>query len=63
MSIAQLHYDESVFPDSHRWIPERWLNSNGELDQGLDKYLFEFYAGESLVFGDAFGMVGVVSCD
>jgi cytochrome P450 len=51
MSVAQLHHDESVFPDSHKWIPERWLNSNGELNQGLDKYLLSFTRGSRQCLG------------
>ncbi|OBT77934.1 hypothetical protein VF21_04356 [Pseudogymnoascus sp. 05NY08] len=51
MSVAQLHHDESIFPDSHQWIPERWLNSNGELNQGLDKYLLSFTRGSRQCLG------------
>ncbi|KFZ04126.1 hypothetical protein V502_10388, partial [Pseudogymnoascus sp. VKM F-4520 (FW-2644)] len=36
MSIAQLHHDETLFPDSHKWIPERWLDADGELSSELD---------------------------
>lgn len=51
MSIAQLHHDETVFPDSHAWIPERWLDANGELSLELDKYLFSFTRGSRQCLG------------
>lgn len=51
MSIAQLHHDETVFPDSHKWIPERWLDVDGELSSGLDKYLLSFTRGSRQCLG------------
>lgn len=51
MSIAQLHHDETNFPNSHEWIPERWLNENGNLDPKLDKYLLSFTRGSRQCLG------------
>ncbi|OBT64897.1 hypothetical protein VE03_06450 [Pseudogymnoascus sp. 23342-1-I1] len=51
MSIAQLHHDEFIFPDSHAWIPERWLYANGTLNSGLDKYLLSFTRGSRQCLG------------
>ncbi|KFY05415.1 hypothetical protein O988_00004 [Pseudogymnoascus sp. VKM F-3808] len=51
MSIAQLHHDESIFPDSHEWIPERWLDAEGELNGELDKYLLSFTRGSRQCLG------------
>ncbi|KAL5346712.1 hypothetical protein ACLOAV_008419 [Pseudogymnoascus australis] len=51
MSIAQLHHDETNFPNSHEWIPERWLNEKGDLDHKLDKYLLSFTRGSRQCLG------------
>ncbi|KFY69637.1 hypothetical protein V496_00043 [Pseudogymnoascus sp. VKM F-4515 (FW-2607)] len=51
MSIAQLHHDETNFPNSHEWIPERWLNEKGDLDPKLDKYLLSFTRGSRQCLG------------
>lgn len=51
MSIAQLHHDETNFPNSHEWIPERWLNEKGYLDPKLDKYLLSFTRGSRRCLG------------
>jgi hypothetical protein len=51
MSIAQLHHDETNFPNSHEWIPERWINDEGELDTKLDKYLLSFTRGSRQCLG------------
>lgn len=32
MSSAVIHHDERIFPDSHTFIPERWIE-NPRLDQ------------------------------
>lgn len=30
MSTAITHHDETIFPDSHRFHPERWLDDEGK---------------------------------
>lgn len=35
MSTAITHHDENLFPDSHRFLPERWIDSQNRPDRGL----------------------------
>jgi cytochrome P450 len=45
MSTAITHHDEAIFPDSHRFYPERWLDGKGELNKGLERGLMAFSRG------------------
>jgi len=40
MSILHLHHDETLFPDSYSFIPERWIEN-----PRLDKHLYSFGKG------------------
>lgn len=40
MSTLLLHHNEAVFPDSHSFLPERWLNDDGSRRKDLDRFLF-----------------------
>ena len=42
MSIRDIHFDESIFPDAHKFKPERWLGDEG---RALEKYLVPFGKG------------------
>ncbi|CAD6587386.1 MAG: hypothetical protein ASARMPREDX12_002831 [Alectoria sarmentosa] len=42
MSIRDVHFDESIFPDAHRFKPERWL---GDEKRDLEKFLIPFSKG------------------
>lgn len=53
MSNVQLHHDETIFPNSHEFIPERWLNEDGTLNIQLDKYLHSFQHGSRQCLGMA----------
>ncbi len=46
MSSALIHHDESVFPDSKKFLPERWIGH-----PHLDKYLLSFSKGTRLCIG------------
>ncbi|KAJ8128196.1 hypothetical protein O1611_g5439 [Lasiodiplodia mahajangana] len=48
MTSVQLHHNEENFPDSKKFIPERWLQSNGKR---LDKYLVSFCKGSRACVG------------
>lgn len=43
-----IHRDESIFPNSQKFSPERWLDGKGP---GLEKYLVSFCAGSRKCFG------------
>lgn len=51
MSVPFTHHDESVFPDSYAFVPERWLDSNGALGgktpdgRPLERFLMTFGKG------------------
>ena len=51
MSNAQLHHDESIFPNSHEWTPERWLKEDGKLNLAMDKHLYSFTRGSRQCLG------------
>lgn len=40
MTAYFVHHDESIFPNSHKYIPERWLEN-----PRLDKYMVSFTKG------------------
>ncbi|OTA87481.1 hypothetical protein M434DRAFT_375491 [Hypoxylon sp. CO27-5] len=45
MSSAITHHDESVFPDSHSFFPERWLDEKNQHRKELDHALLAFSKG------------------
>ncbi|KAL8730480.1 MAG: hypothetical protein Q9166_004044 [cf. Caloplaca sp. 2 TL-2023] len=45
MSAGITHHDESVFPDSHAFVPERWLDEKGQHRKQLDRALLAFSKG------------------
>jgi cytochrome P450 len=45
MSAVITHHDEEVYPDSHSFIPERWLDENNQHRKELDKALLAFSKG------------------
>lgn len=51
MSSAITHHDESIFPDSHSFIPERWLDDNLQRKKGPEKYLLSFSKGSRACLG------------
>lgn len=45
MSSVITHHDESIYPDSHSFIPERWLDENNQHRKELDRALLAFSKG------------------
>ena len=45
MSSVITHHDESVFPDSHSFLPERWLDEKNQHRKQLDRALLAFSKG------------------
>ncbi|KAI0868440.1 benzoate 4-monooxygenase cytochrome p450 [Hypoxylon argillaceum] len=45
MSSVITHHDESVYPESHSFIPERWLDENNQHRKELDGPLLAFSKG------------------
>lgn len=52
MSAAIMHHDESIFPDSHAFLPERWLEADGVTRRrDLDKGFMAFGKGSRACVG------------
>lgn len=51
MSAAISHHDESIFPDSHTFIPERWLDENNEPRKEVHNGLISFSKGSRACLG------------
>ena len=46
MDTWDVHHDESIFPDSHRFIPDRWLgNAKAPDGRSLSSYMVSFGKG------------------
>ena len=45
MSSVITHHDETVFPDSHSFLPERWLDERNQHKKELDRALLAFSKG------------------
>lgn len=52
MTIVNVHHDENIFPDSHSFIPERWLgNPKAPNGSALDRYFVGFGKGTRSCLG------------
>ena len=51
MSSAITHHDESVFPDSHSFLPERWLDEKNQHKKELGRCLLSFSKGSRACIG------------
>lgn len=51
MSSSISHHDESVWPDSYSFIPERWLDDNMERKKELERCMLSFSKGSRACLG------------
>ncbi|OLN82371.1 Trichodiene oxygenase 6 [Colletotrichum chlorophyti] len=51
MSAAITHHDESVFPDSYQFIPERWLDENNQRRKDVERGMLAFSKGSRSCLG------------
>ncbi|XXG98627.1 hypothetical protein Hte_004952 [Hypoxylon texense] len=51
MSNVMVHHDESLFLDSHSFVPERWIDDNMQRNRGLERYLLSFSKGSRMCPG------------
>ncbi|KAJ0159761.1 Trichodiene oxygenase [Colletotrichum tanaceti] len=51
MSAAITHHDETVFPDSHQFRPERWLDENNQRRKDVEKGMLAFSKGSRSCLG------------
>lgn len=54
-----IHRDETVYPNSEKFSPERWLDGKGP---GLEKYLVSFCAGSRRCFGENLAYAELYLC-
>lgn len=45
MSTVITHHDESIFPDSYEFVPERWLDGDNQRRKELDRAMMAFAKG------------------
>ena len=45
MSTVITHHDETVFPDSYEFIPERWLDADNQRRKEVEKGMMAFSKG------------------
>ena len=51
MTIVDHNHNEDVFPDSHSFLPERWLENKTRSGADLDRYFFSFGKGSRSCLG------------
>jgi cytochrome P450 len=52
MTIPDISHDENIFPDSHSFVPERWLNDPKAPDGvPLERYMVSFGRGTRSCLG------------
>jgi Cytochrome P450 len=52
MTVVDVHHDETIYPDSYSFIPERWLNSpKTQNGSSLDRYFVAFGKGARSCLG------------
>ncbi|KAI0889423.1 cytochrome P450 [Annulohypoxylon maeteangense] len=51
MSAVLIHHDESLFPDSYKFIPERWLDAKGRRDGEMERRQMAFSKGPRMCLG------------
>jgi cytochrome P450 len=59
MTVPLTHHDESIFPDSHSFNPDRWLAPNAS---HLDKYLVAFSKGSRACVGINLALAELYLC-
>lgn len=47
-TAVQIHHNEDIYPESKRFLPERWLDSKG---REIERYMISFNMGHRKCFG------------
>lgn len=55
MTATIMNHIETVFPNSHEFLPERWLDETGQRRKDLDRYLISFSKGSRQCLGIKLG--------
>jgi cytochrome P450 len=51
MTTVLIHSDPKIFPEPHKFMPERWLTKEGKRRSDLDKYMMSFSKGTRQCLG------------
>ncbi|RYP85423.1 hypothetical protein DL769_000976 [Monosporascus sp. CRB-8-3] len=51
MTSVHVHLNEDIFPDAEKFMPERWLDENGQRRRDLEKYLMAYSRGSRMCQG------------
>lgn len=51
MTVVLVHSDEDLFPNAAEFIPERWLDEEGNRRRDLEKYIMSFSKGSRQCIG------------
>lgn len=51
MTVVDHNHNEEIFPDSHSFLPERWLENKTRSGADLDRYFFSFGKGSRSCLG------------
>lgn len=51
MSAALVHHNEDLFPDSNEFVPERWIDKEGNQRRDLERYIMSFSKGSRQCLG------------
>lgn len=52
MSLRHINHDEELFPESHAFKPERWLDASGKIDVSKDGHFVSFHRGNRMCLGN-----------
>lgn len=55
MTAVIMNHIETIFPNSHEFLPERWLDEAGQRRKDLDRYLMSFSKGSRQCLGIKLG--------
>ena len=50
-SAPVVHYDPSIFPNPHVFVPDRWLREDGSYNVAMEQYLVAFSKGQRSCIG------------
>jgi hypothetical protein len=50
MSAVLMHHNETIFPNSHSFLPERWADAS-DRGRSLERYLVSFSKGSRQCIG------------
>lgn len=51
MSSFIMHSDESIFPNASQYLPERWLDAEGQRSKVLERFFLSFSKGSRQCLG------------